>query len=137
VTRSSVWGTTCVLVGLGFLFTAARIFVRRKRFLATAAPTQARVVSVRVDGIGRNQVRIPTFEFRLPNGSLQRAESTIGSGFHGQQVGDVVSIWYDPADPTQAEGTSFGALWGLAVLRAGFALVFLLMGAVALVFQPF
>jgi hypothetical protein len=37
-----------------------------------------------------------------------------------------------PGDPGRAEVDSFAVLWGLALLRAGYALLFVLMGAIGL-----
>jgi hypothetical protein len=130
--RLTVWGVTCILVGCGFLASALQIYVRRKRFLAGAEAAAGTVVEVRVRGVGRNAESVPTFEFRTAGGALQRAESLMGSGFQGFAVGEAVAVRYDPADSSRAEVDSFAVLWGLALLRAGYALAFLIMGLVGL-----
>ena len=128
--RFTLWGLVCILVGLGFLATALRIYVLRRRFLAVAEPAEGTVVEVRVRGIGRNAESVPTFEFRTAGGDLQRAESLMGSGFQGFAVGEKIAVRYDPSDPGKAEVDSFAVLWGLMLLRAGFAVLFLIMGCV-------
>lgn len=128
----AVWGTICILVGLGFLASAGRIYLGRKRFLATAEAAAGTVVDVRVEGIGRNAVSVPLLEFRTAAGEIRRAESLLGSGFRGFAVGEPVAVRYDPADPGRAEVATFAVLWGLALLRAGFALLFLLMGCIGI-----
>jgi hypothetical protein len=128
-----IWGVTCILVGCGFLVSALRIYARRRKFLAVAEAAAGTVIEVRVRGVGRNAVSFPVFEFRTSKGEAQRAESLMGSGFRGFEVGEAVAVRYDPGDPSKAEVDTFAVLWGLALLRAGFALVFLAMGVVGLV----
>jgi hypothetical protein len=130
--RFAIWGVICILVGCGFLASALQIYLRRKKFLAGAQSAQGTVVEVKVRGIGRNAVSVPVFEFRTAGNDVQRAESLQGSGFQGFAVGQEIAIRYDPIDPRRAEVDSFAVLWGLALLRAGFAVVFFIMGAVGI-----
>ena len=130
--RLTVWGLMCIAVAFGFFVSALRIYLGRKRFLARAEPASGTVVEVRIRGVGRNAVSVPVFEFRTAGGTVQRAESLQGSGLQGFKVGQAVAVRHDPADPGKAEVDSFAVLWGLALLRAGFAVVFLLMGLIGL-----
>jgi Protein of unknown function (DUF3592) len=130
--RFDIWGVACILVACGFLLSALRIYTRRRKFLAAAEPAAGTVIEVHVRGVGRNAVSFPVFEFRTSEGTVQRAESLLGTGLQSFQVGEAVAVRYDPADPSQAEVDTFAVLWGLALLRAGFALVFLVMGIVGL-----
>lgn len=131
--RFAVWGLICLAVGCGFLVSAARIYLARRRFLATAQAAAGRVVEVRVRGISRNAVGVPVLEFQLSGDQVQRTESWMGSGFQRFEAGQPVPVRYDPADPSRAEVDTFAVMWGLALLRAGYGLLFLLMGSVALV----
>ena len=131
--RFTVWGGVCIAVGCGFLVSALRIYLARKRFLATAQAAAGTVVEARVRGIGRNAVSVPILEFRSPGDRVQRAESWMGSGFQRFEVGQAVPVRYDPADPGRAEVDTFAVLWGLALLRAGYGVLFLLMGSAALI----
>ena len=131
--RFTVWGAICLLVSLGFVTSALRIYLRRKRFLAHAERAVGTIIEVRVRGIGRNAVSFPVFEFRTNGGVLRQSESLMGSGFRGFSVGEEVAVRYDPSDPSRAEVDSFVVLWGVVILRAGFALLFLLMGSLAII----
>jgi hypothetical protein len=131
--RLAIWGLMCGLVGAGFLANALWIYLTRRKFLASAVAAEGTVVEVRVEGFGGNAMSMPTFEFRTGTGELQRAESLMGSGLQRFRVGQVVAVWYDPSAPQRAEVASFAVLWGLALLRAGFGGLFLLMGIVAVV----
>lgn len=126
-----VWGLICIAVGCGFLASALRIYLARKRFLATSQTAAGTVVEVRVRGIGRNAVSAPLLEFRDPGGQVQRAESWMGSGFQRFEAGQAVPVRYDPTDPARVEVDTFAVLWGLALLRTGYGLLFLIMGSVA------
>lgn len=130
--RFAIWGVICILVGCGFLASALHIYRLRKKFLADSRFAAGTVVEVRVQGVGRNAVSVPIFEFYTADGRPQRAESLMGSGFQGFEVGEAVTVRYDPNDPSRAEIDSFAMLWGLALLRTGFAVLFLLMGAAGL-----
>ena len=131
--RFAIWGLMCMLVGGTFLANALMIYLKRRTFLAGAAPADGTIVGVRREGIGRNAVSFPTVEFRTHAGTQQRAESLMGTGLQRFSVGDVVAVWYDPQQPGRAEVASFAVLWGLALLRAGFGGLFLLMGTIGLI----
>jgi hypothetical protein len=131
--RFAVWGLICIAVGCGFLVTALRIYMARRRFLATAQAAAGTVVEVQVRGIGRNAVSVPVLEFQPIGSQVQRTESWMGSGFQRFEAGQPVPVRYDPANPGRAEVDTFAVLWGLALLRAGYGVLFLLMGSVALV----
>lgn len=130
--RFTVWGVVCIAVGCGFLATALRIYLLRKRFLAQSETAAGTVVEIRSRGIGRNRVSIPVFEFRDSGGSLHRAESLMGSGFRGFEVGETVAVRYDSRNPSRAEADSFAVLWGLALLRTGYGVLFLVLGAIGI-----
>lgn len=131
--RLNLWGALCLAVSGGFLLSALRIYMGRRRFLASSQPAAGMVVEVQVRGVGRNAMSSPIFEFRTAEGVVQRAASLMGTGFQHFEVGEAVAVRYDPRDPSRAEVDSFAVLWGLALLRAGFGLLFLTMGIVGLV----
>jgi Protein of unknown function (DUF3592) len=130
--RLNLWGALCLAVSGGFLLSALWIYLQRKRFLATSQPAAGTVLEIRVRGVGRNAMSFPVFEFRTAEGAVQRAESLMGTGLQRFEVGQAVPVRYDPRDPDRAEVDSFAVLWGLALLRAGFALLFLIMGIIGL-----
>ena len=132
MTRLALWGLLCLAVSSGFFLSALQIYLRRKRFLVTSQPAAGTITEVRIRGVGRNAMSFPVFEFSTPEDTLQQAESLTGTGLQSFKVGEAVAVRYDPRDPSRAEVDSFAVLWGLALLRAGFALLFLIMGIVGL-----
>lgn len=131
--RFAIWAFLCLAVSGGFFLSALQIYLRSKRFLATSQAAAGTVIEVRIRGVGRNAMSFPVFEFRTVEGTLQQAESLMGTGLQRFEVGEAVAVRYDPRDPGRAEVDSFAVLWGLALLRAGFGLLFLIMGVVGLV----
>ena len=63
--RFGVWGLICIAVGCGFLVSALRIYLARRKFLATAQAAAGTVAEVRVRGIGRNAVSFPLLRYGL------------------------------------------------------------------------
>jgi hypothetical protein len=74
----------------------------------------------------------PILAFRTESGEDQRAESQMGSGFRAFRIGETVPVRYDPTNPAIAEVDTFAVMWGLLLLRTGFALLFLIMAGVGL-----
>jgi hypothetical protein len=132
MSRFQVWGLMCALVSAGFAMTAVRIYLRRRRFLDRAKPALGRVVDVTIRGVGRNALSFPILAFRTESGEDQRAESQMGSGFRAFRIGETVPVRYDPTNPAIAEVDTFAVMWGLLLLRTGFALLFLIMAGVGL-----
>ena len=130
---ATVWGLMCLLVSGGFFYSAASIYFRRRRFLSRAVPATGKVVEVQIEGIGRNAMSVPIFEFTTSDGKAQRARSMMGSGFQRFEEGQQIPIRYDPGDPSIAEVDTLATLWGVALLRTGFGVVFMLMGLTAIV----
>lgn len=130
--RLAAWGVVCGCVGAGFLANSLWIYLARRKFLRSAAQADAKVVEVRIRGLGRNAVSVPVFEFVAGARGTLRAESLMGSGLARFQVGQAVAVRYDPTNPQRAEVDTFTVLWGTALLRAGFGGLFVTMGAVGL-----
>jgi hypothetical protein len=131
--RFQVWGLICALVSAGFAVTAVQVYLRRRRFLARARPARATVVDVTIRGMGRNAMSFPVFSFRTEGGEEQRAESLMGSGFQAFRIGETVPVRYDPTNPALADVDTFAVMWGLVLLRSGFALLFMIMACMGLI----
>lgn len=43
-----------------------------------------------------------------------------------------MAVRYDPRNPNRVEADSFAVLWGLALLRTGYGVLFLLLGAIGI-----
>jgi hypothetical protein len=57
----------------------------------------------------------------------------MGSGFQAFRIGETVAVRYDPTNPAIADVDTFAVMWGLVLLRAGFALLFMIMAGIGLV----
>lgn len=70
----------------------------------------------------------PILEFRTRRGEPIRIEGKISSSPSPYDVGERVSVFYDPADPADALIDTFIERWFLPLLFGGFGTVFLLVG---------
>ncbi len=131
-TESWIFGGV-MLVGLALLAGAAWAVVAELSFRAGAHTTQARIVEMRPStsrgSDGRDStVYYPVFDFALPDGQPVRAVGPIGSGTPCCEVGDIVTIRYDPARPQRAAQDSFEDSWLLPTVLGGFGGVVFGMG---------
>jgi hypothetical protein len=122
-----------MLAGLALLAGAAWAAFAELSFRAGAHLAEARIVemlpSTSRGSDGRNStVHYPVFEFALPDGQAVRAVGPIGSGTPCCEVGDIVTIRYDPADPRRAAQDSFEDSWMLPTVLGGFGTVVFGMG---------
>jgi hypothetical protein len=119
-----------LLIGIGLLGTAAATTYSQFAFRAGAVATQARVVEFQSsssrDRDGRvSSVHYPVYEFTLPDGRVVRTRGPVGSGTPCCEIGDLVRVLYDPADPRRARQDSFEDSWLLPTVLGAFgALMF-------------
>lgn len=110
--------TVIGLAGAVLIVVAGVLAVNRFSFLANAKEASGQVVETPFGGSH------PRIEFSLPDGKAVAYSQ--GGLIFGYQVGDKVSVSYDPADPQgSACLKSFGAQWGTIASLAllGLALV--------------
>jgi len=95
---------------LGFYF-----FVKTNRFIKTAVRTQGKVVdNKRSDSDG--DVYRPVFSFVDDSGKKYIVKSTFGSYPPKYEIGESVSVLYDPYNPQHAKIDSFEILWLTSIL---------------------
>jgi hypothetical protein len=117
--RFDIWGLICIVVGCGFLVSALGIYLARRKFLCNGADCR------RHGGRGPDPRHRAEHGQRGPGGQVQRTESWMGSGFQRFEAGQAVQVRFDPSNPVRPEVDTFAVLWGLALLRAGYGLLFL------------
>lgn len=72
----------------------------------------------------------PILEFRTRRGEPIRIEGKISSSPSPYDVGERVSVFYDPADPADALIDTFIERWFMPLLFGGFGLVFIAVGSI-------
>ncbi len=76
----------------------------------------------------------PILEFRTRRGEPIRIEGKISSSPSPYDVGERVSVFYDPADPADALIDTFIERWFVALLFGGFGTVFVAVGSTLFAF---
>jgi hypothetical protein len=116
-------GGIFLAIGLFFLVTAARDFVDRRQFLATAIRATGTVN--RIEKASRlNDLQVVTFT--ASTGETVEFRSMPARIPH--EPGAVVPVLYDPADPRRAEIERYEELWHLIALRAAIGSMLTLFG---------
>lgn len=121
--------------GFGALFVSVgwRARTRYRRLVDTGIRTQAQVIGVRrswsagTDGTGGGYVYFPVVSFRTKEGQEVTAEPRTSSSMTRVQVGEQVSVLYDPADPHSILLERFEKKWMLGFFM-GVATVFVIVG---------
>jgi hypothetical protein len=125
-----------LLAGLGLLGVAAATTYSQLSFRAGAVATTARVVEM-LPSTSRNRdgistVYYPVYEFALPDGRVERVRGPVGSGTPCCEVGDLVRVLYDPAEPRRARRDSFEDSWLLPTVLGAFGAVLFGVGLLVL-----
>lgn len=133
-----------LLVGLAFVlsggwftvrgFTIAR---RADEFRARALVATAVVLELRESWLRHHErpdtkVFRPVVRFALPDGRSVDTATMSARNPPPAQVGQVVEIQYDPADPTRADLVHGSALGRVSCVTVGLGIGFVLIGVVAL-----
>lgn len=75
-----------------------------------------------------NPYHFPVIEFEASDGILQRFEATTGRWVRPDEVGDGVTVLFDPVQPSHAILARFPDRWAGPAFIAGFGVVALLLG---------
>jgi hypothetical protein len=118
-----------LLVGLGQLGGAAFLVVDTRRDIAVAEKADGTVI----DLIGHRDsdgdtMYYPRVRYVTRSGSPVEFTGSIGSSPPAFDVGEVVGVLYDPAEPEEARINSFFQLWFAALILGGIGLVFAAIG---------
>jgi hypothetical protein len=119
------------LIAVGAIVAGCSLFWLAKTalFVGHARSTAAEVVDLisshKPSGMGEFHYSI--FKFTDTAGVVRTHRSTTGSDFN---VGDKISILYNPTDPSDARLNTFRALWFMPLLFAGLGLVLVCFASV-------
>ncbi|MFQ3630698.1 DUF3592 domain-containing protein [Roseiflexus sp.] len=125
LSSTTVVGLLLLPMGLLILLVGIWLYVRAQRFVGAARQTTARVVDMQMDEAG--ETYYPIFEFTTVEGTMLRAKGPTGSYPPAHQVGDTVSILYDPQRPADVREYKFKDLWALPSIAIGFGGLFTLI----------
>lgn len=140
-TLATVFGAVLTAIGLIFLLVGVLIRAMSRRFRGPGEPAEAKIVGfdttnpgmigprggIRASGwtaVGNRMIYRPTVEFTTADGIPVRATSSVGSNPRHGDVGDLVTVRYDPRDPQRvrvdaATGRAGGCLEGALIVFGG------------------
>jgi hypothetical protein len=121
------------LIGLVLMLVGGFLALRTQKFLGSAASAEGTVVelvrSVSSRSRGRDSKTFrPVVQFTTADGRPIEMVSRVGSNPPSYSEGEKVRVWYDPANPHEAELDGFFALWFLPLLFTGMGAVFASIG---------
>lgn len=120
----------CGLLGVAGMAVGLALFVHTQQYLdraqtATGVVTEM-VLSRRTAG---SKTYKPRIRFQTPSGESMEYVSSVGSNASSYQVGEPVTVYFDPANPSDARLKAFFVLWGFPSIACGVGAVFFLIGA--------
>jgi hypothetical protein len=97
------------LAGAAFLLLAGWLLSNQFVFLYRAQRASATVVALEADPSNhkQNAVLFPVVQFTTPQGQAVTAQSTMGNYPPRYEVGQRVTVWYNPARPERMKVVSF------------------------------
>jgi hypothetical protein len=133
---------TCIIplvflaCGIGLLIGGFVSVARTRAFIAKAVETTGEVVELEEEPAtepGEPLTYRPVVSFVLDSKQRVRFKSMVHSNPPAYDVGESVSVLYEPNRPHEARIRSFTSLWLLALILIGLGLIFSVLGAGLLV----
>ena len=119
-----IFGLCSGLAAFALLVGAAWSYFKQQRTMQSRVPTNGVVVELAQRPGNRGYVYCPVVEFSVPSGEKITFTSEFGSRPASHQIGQMIAVRYDSADPQNAEIESGLSLWL-------FPLIMVFMGAIA------
>jgi hypothetical protein len=116
------------LVGVLMCVGAWLLYQNATAFIASASRAQGEVIALQyVDSSRRNSSGTwrPLVRFKAPSGEIIEFAPSSSSNPPAYSKGEVVGVFFDPADPKDARLDGFFSLWGGASIAGGLGIVFL------------
>ena len=118
------------LIGGLFLFIGIWMLLDTQRFVARASPAPGVVIELlRTRDSDGDVLYKPLVRYETAAGATVEFTSNGASRPAAYDVGEAVTVLYDPAHPHKARLKGQWALWGLSTIFAGLGTVFFLIGA--------
>ncbi|MBZ4033667.1 DUF3592 domain-containing protein [Flavobacterium sp. 17A] len=131
----SIFNYVFAIIGAGLMAGAIYLYVDKQAFLEKAETVQGTVVEMIPKRSKESTTYSPVVSFKTKTGQTITYTSSTSSNPPSYNVGESVTIFYDPADPNDAEINGFFSLW-LGVLILGFiGTVFFLIGFLGILFR--
>lgn len=131
----SIFNYVFSIIGASLLAGATYLYVNKQAFLEKAETTQGTVIEMIPKRSKDSTTYSPVVSFTTKAGQEITYTSSTSSNPPSYDVGENVEIFYDPANPNDAEINGFFSLW-LGVIILGFiGIVFFLIGSLGVLFR--
>jgi hypothetical protein len=125
-----ILGAIFGLVGAGLLAAAIVIYAGNRSFEQHARRAAGHVVSLEPSqGSDRSLTYLPIVQFTAEDGRTIEFSSGVSSNPPAYDVGEEVSVLYDPAKPTDAKIDAFWQVHFVTVVLGGIGSLFFIVGA--------
>ena len=119
---------TFLLASLALLGGAYYLYRHTADFIEVASVAQGTVSGFENTKIGSTPAYRPIFQFQTMTGEEIEFTSRTSSNKPGYIKGELVKIYYDPANPHYALADGLFSLWGVALILGGIGAMFLAFG---------
>lgn len=122
------------IVGLALLIGAFFLYQNKKSFLEKAITVKGTVTELLPSRSDNSTTYKPVVAFTTKDGKQIEYTSSISSNPPSYHKGEIVEIFYDPADPYDATINGFASLWLAPLILGIFGTVFFLIGFLIILF---
>ena len=131
----SIFNYVFSIIGACLLAGAIYLYIDKQAFLEKAETAQGTVIEMIPKRSKDSTTYSPVVSFTTKSGQQINYTSSTSSNPPSYDVGENVQIFYDPANPNDAEINGFFSLW-LGVIILGFiGIVFFLIGSLGVLFR--
>ncbi|MBB4802442.1 hypothetical protein HNP37_002515 [Flavobacterium nitrogenifigens] len=131
----SIFNYVFSLIGAGLLAGAIYLYVDKQAFLEKAETTQGTVIEMIPKRSKDSTTYSPVVSFITKSGQTITYTSSVSSNPPSYDVGENVEIFYDPANPNDAEINGFVSLWLGVLILGGIGIVFFLIGSLGVLLR--
>ena len=115
-----------VAIGIGCILGGSYLSRRASDFESRAVKTSGSVVRLSESESGSDTTYYPVVDFTAANGQRVEVKSAVGSRPPSNHVGDEVTVYYNPADPNDAEVKTGASSIG-PIFLIGFGVLFVIL----------
>lgn len=108
------------IIGLAVFGGGIWSFADTREFLALAKETPGTVVELIASTDDDGTSYYPVVSFQDTSGTQQRVQTSMGSNPPAHDVGESVTVLFDPAKPQKMRIKGFWGVWGLTAFLLGF-----------------
>ncbi|MFD1602275.1 DUF3592 domain-containing protein [Flavobacterium artemisiae] len=123
-----------LIIGLALLGGAFYLYQNKQAFLDKAVKVQGTVTDLIASRSDKSTTYRPVVSYTTKDGKQIEFTSSVGSNPPSYHEGETVEIFYDPADPYDADINGFVSLWLAPLILGIIGTIFFLIGFLIILF---